>query len=48
VSLHFTVGRPSPSKLPLPVGDMDMVPSAHRVLNPNGISMCFSHFCRTY
>jgi len=44
VSLYFTMGAPSPSKLPLPMGGSGppsntWFPGHTRVLNPNGISI---------
>jgi len=48
VSLYFTIGRPSPSKLPFPWGIWTpcMVPGPSRVLNPNGISIGWAVFAR--
>jgi len=50
VSLYFTTGRTfPPSKLPLPMGDLDpiMVPWAHPSTQPKWHLDRFSRFCRT-
>jgi len=47
--LYFTMGHPFPQKLPIPMGDLDphlitWFPGPTHVLNPNGISICFTMF----